>query len=90
MKTSKMPRDTSLDPRADVMKQLQTSYCNLLKTDEQSGSQLYKIVYGFVIYNGFKNELWQIRAEACPMIEDLYKVQEYAEIQFKKLCAKKV
>ena len=84
-----MPRDTSLDPRADVMKQLQTSYCNLLKTDEQSGSQLYKIVYGFIIYNGFKNEIWKIDAESYPMIEDLHKVQEYATIQFEKLTQKK-
>lgn len=88
MKTTKMPRDSSLDPRDDVKKQLETSYCNLLKTDEESGSKLYKIVYGFIIYNGFKNELWKIDAEVCPIIEDLHKVREYAEIQFERLIKK--
>ena len=88
MTTEKLPRDPSLDPRDDVKKQLQTSYCNLLKTDEESGSKLYKIMYGFIIYNGFKDDLWKIHAESYPMIEDLHRVQEYAEKQFERLIKK--
>ena len=88
MKTSKMDRDSSLSPCADVMKQLQTSFCKLVVEDEQSGSKLYKIVYGFVIYNGFKNELWKINAESFPVIDDLNKVQEYAIKQFERLTKK--
>ena len=88
MTTEKLQRDFTLDPCDDIKKQMETSFCMLLKTDESSGSRLYKIVYGFVIYNGFKNELWKIKAESYPKIEDMSRVREYAEKQFERLIKK--
>lgn len=89
MKFNKLPRETALDPMDNIKKHFQTSFCNLLKTDVESGSKLYKIVYGFVIYNAVKNELWEIKAESYPNIDNLRSVQEYAEKQFEKLIQKK-
>lgn len=82
MTTRKLPRDKSRSPEEDVQIQLQTSFCKLLKYDEASGSKLFQIVYGFIIYNGQKDELWQIDAECVKFIESMQVVREYAERQF--------
>ena len=85
MTTQKLPRDKSRSPEEDVQIQLQTSFCKLLKYDETSGSKLFQIVYGFIIYNGQKDELWKIKAESVKFIEPMSEVREYAERQFNLL-----
>lgn len=85
MTTKKLPRDKTRSPDVDVQIQLQTSFCKVLKTDEASGSVLYQITYGFIIYNGQKDELWQIDAECVRFIEPMAIVRDYAEKQFNLL-----
>ena len=89
MKIEKMPRESTLSPQEDIKKQLQTSFCNVIKSDEQTGSILFQVVYGFIIYNGKKNDLWHIKAE-CQKdhIDTMPIVREYAEKQFKLLTEK--
>lgn len=82
MTTKKLPRDKTRSPEVDIQIQLQTSFCKLLKYDETSGSKLFQIVYGFIIYNGQKDELWQINAESVKFIEPIPTVLEYAEKQY--------
>lgn len=82
MKTRKLLRDNSRSPEVDIQIQLQTSFCKLLKYDETSGSKLFQIVYGFIIYNGQKDELWRIDAECVKFIEPMATVRDYAEKQF--------
>lgn len=88
MTTVKMQRDSSLTPEDDIKKQLQTSFCNVLEKDENTGSILFRIVYGFIIYNGMKDDLWRIKADCMPVIDNMAQVQRYAEKQFKLLLNK--